>query len=419
MINNEQVIFHIDVNSAFLSWEAVHRLQHGANIDLRDIPSVVGGDPKTRHGIVLAKSIPAKKYGIKTGETLHAACSKCPDLTIVAPSYGLYSKCSDAMAKLLMEYSPNIQRFSVDECFLNFTGNNKLHGDHEAAAHKIREHIKKELGFTVSIGVSNNKLLAKMGSDLKKPDAVTTLFPKEIREKMWTRPVEDLYMVGPATAPKLKRIGIFTIGDLAKADLTYIKYKLKSHGVMIWNYANGIETSDVREENFIERRGVGNSTTISFDVEDKYTAHMILLSLTEMVSLRLRDMGCSCRVVSVKIKTDEFKRYSHQRKLFSETDCTKEIYKVVKELFNEAWQGEPIRHLSVRLSEISENNSYQKTLFDDRNLEKNRALDKTIDEIRFRFGKNSVMRSVFLNTRIKPLTGGSGDGHHPIMSSIL
>ncbi len=388
-------------------------------MDLREIPSVVGGDPKTRHGIVLTKSIPAKKYGIKTGETLHSACGKCPDLTIVSPSYGLYSKCSDAMVNLLKDYCPTIQRFSVDECFLDFSDVKNLYGDPVATAYKIKDKIKNELGFTVSIGISNIKLLAKMGSDLKKPDAVTTLFPKEIKEKMWTLPIEDLYMVGHATAPKLKRIGIFTIGDLAKADFTYIKYKFKSHGEMIWNYANGIESSDVRMDNYVKRRGLGNSTTISFDVEDRYTAHIILLSLTEMTTMRLRHMNRSCQVISVKIKTNNFMKYSHQRKLFSETNCTNEIYEVIKDLFNEAWKGEPIRHLGVRLSEITENTNYQKTFFDNENQEKYKALDRTIDDIRFRFGKNSIMRSIFLNTKIKPLTGGVGEDHYPIMSSIL
>ena len=248
----DRTIFHIDVNSAYLSWEAVYRLQHGENIDLRKIPSVVGGDPKTRHGIVLAKSIPAKRFNIKTGETLYEATNKCKNLTIVPPNYGLYMKCSNAMINLLKEYSPNIQRFSVDECFMDFTDMNALYGDSIAAAQMIKERIKKELGFTVSIGVSNNKLLAKMGSDLKKPDAVTSLFPEEIKEKMWPLPIEDLFMVGRATAPKLKKLGIFTIGDLAMANLNLIKYKLKSHGELIWNYENGIEDSKIKPSNYIE-----------------------------------------------------------------------------------------------------------------------------------------------------------------------
>lgn len=419
MNNNNRVVFHIDVNSAYLSWEAVYRLQRGETIDLRNIPAVVGGDPKTRHGIVLAKSIPAKKYKVQTGESIFTACKKCPNLTIVSPSYGLYMKSSNAMFDILKDYSPNIQRFSVDECFLDMTNMENIYEDPIKLAYKIKDRIYNELGFTVNIGVANNKLLAKIASDLKKPNMVHTLFPKEIEKKLWPLPIESLYMVGAATAPKLKRIGILTIGDLAKADLTYIKYKLKSHGEMIWNYANGIEMSDVRMENYIKRRGIGNSTTISFDVEDRYTAHMILLSITEMVAMRLRNVGYSCKVISVKIKTNEFIRYSHQRKLFSETDCTNDIYSVVKKLFNAMWKGEPIRHLGVRVSEISECKDYQKTFFDDNNFEKNKALDKAIDDIRFRFGKHAVIRSTFINSKIKPLTGGVGEDHYPMMSSLL
>lgn len=417
--NNNKVIFHIDVNSAYLSWEAVYRLQHGGKVDLRKVPAVVGGDPKTRHGIVLAKSIPAKKYGIKTGETLYTSCRKCPNLTIVPPRYELYMKCSNALFDILRTYSPKAQRFSVDECFIDMTNMEHIYGDPVKLAYNIKNRIHKELGFTVNIGISKNKLLAKVASDFKKPNMVHTLFPKEIEEKMWPMPIENLYMVGAATAPKLKRIGILTIGDLAKADLTYIKHKLKSHGETIWNYANGIEISNVRMENYVKRRGLGNSTTIPFDVKDRDTAHMILLSITEMVAMRLRNIGCSCKVVSVKIKTNEFIRYSHQRKLFSETDCTNRIYSVAKELFNEIWKGEPIRHIGVRASEISETKDYQRTFFDDENLEKNKALDKAIDDIRFRFGKDAVIRSTFLNTKIKPLTGGIGEEDYPMMSSLL
>ncbi len=418
MHDKDKIIFHIDVNSAYLSWEAVYRLQHGASVDLRKIPSVVGGDPKTRHGIVLAKSIPAKKYRIKTGETLYEATNKCPNLTIVAPNYALYMKCSDAMINILKEYSPHIQRFSVDECFLNFTNLQHLHGNPVSAAHRIKEQIKKKLGFTVSIGVSSNKLLAKMGSDLKKPDAVTTLFPEEIKEKMWPLPIEDLYMVGRDTASKLYKMGIYTIGDLAKADLNLIKYKLKSHGEMIWRYANGIETSDVRMENYITRRGLGNSTTVSFDVEDRPTAHLILLSLTEMTAMRLRDSENLCSIVSVKAKTHEFHRYSHQRKVYSPTDSTKEIYEIVKDLFDEVWDGEPLRHLGIRLSGLIPNEPYQTSIFDNKYKEKYRKLDKAVDDLRQKYGSKILMRAGFLHSGIKPMTGGVHEDY-PIMSSIL
>lgn len=414
----KRIIFHIDVNSAYLSWEAVYRLQHGDKIDLRKIPSVVGGDPKTRHGIVLAKSIPAKKYGIKTGETLYSACQKCPNLTIVSPSYGLYMKSSNAMIELLKNHSPNIQRFSVDECFIGFSNMDKIFGDPLKVAYEIKDKIHKELGFTVNIGVSTNKLLAKMASELKKPNMVHTLFPEEIKDKMWPLPVEELFMVGRATAPKLHKIGIYTIGDLAKADINLLRYKLKSHGELIWKYANGIDDSDVRISNYLAMKGLGNSTTTSFDVEDRYTAHLILLSLTEMTTMRLRDSGHMCTVISVKAKTHEFKKYSHQRKLFSATDNTKEIFEVIKELFDEVWDLSPLRHLGIRLSGLLPNDFYQTSMFDNKHKEKNRALDKTIDEIRMKFGNKSIMRAGFIHSGVKNMTGGVYE-NYPLMSNLL
>ncbi len=417
--SDDKVIFHIDVNSAYLSWEAVYRLQHGEKQDLREIPSVVGGDPKTRHGIVLAKSIPAKKFKVQTGESLYTACQKCPNLTIISPSYGLYMKCSNALVSILKEYSSKVQRYSVDECFLDYTSMNVLLGSPIEAAHKIKDRIYKELGFTVNIGISTNKLLAKMASDLKKPNRVHTLFPNEIKSKMWTLPVEDLYMVGRATAPKLHKMGIYSIGDLATADVDLIRYRLKSHGVMIWNYANGFEASKVRVNNYIHRKGVGNSTTIAYDVTDVENALMILLSLTEMVAMRLRNMGSLCRVVSVSIKTKDLKKYSHQRKLFSPTDSTNDIYIVVKKLFEEAWQNEPIRHLGVRISEICTDEFYQTSIFDGPNLERKRSLDSAIDDIRLKYGLKSIGRGSFVNSGIKPIIGGVGADDYPMMSSIL
>jgi len=413
------IIFHIDVNSAYLSWEAAYRLQMGEELDLRTIPSAVGGDPKKRNGIILTKSIPAKKYGIKTGESLHEAFKKCPNLYVVPPSYDLYIKCSNAMVNLLEEYSPKIQRYSVDECFLDYTHMEVLFGDPIEVANDIRERIKNELGFTVSIGISSNKLLAKIGSDLKKPDAVTTLFPHEISKKMWPLPVEDLFMVGSATASKLHKLGIVTIGDLANFDLDLLTYKLKSHGQLIWNYANGIENSDVRKSNRLQIKGIGNSTTASFDVETYKEAYMILLSLSETVGMRLRDSRHCARLVSVDIKTNEFACYSHQRKFNTPTDCTMQIYDYAKNLFDESWKGEKIRHLGVRVSEFCDNDMIQLNLFDTKSNEKEKALDKAIDDIRMKFHSKSVVRGCFLNSGIKPLMGGVGADDYPLMSSIL
>lgn len=415
----ERTIMHIDVNCAYLSWEAVHRLKNGEPVDLRSISSIVGGDPVSRHGIVLAKSIPAKKYNIVTGETIYSALQKCKDLTIVPPNHDMYVRCSRAMMKILEEYSPFVERYSIDEAFLDYTFMDYHFGDPITAAHKIKYRIKKELGFTVNIGISTNKLLAKMASDFSKPDQVHTLYPGEIKSKMWPLPVSDLFMVGKATLPKLHNIGIYTIGDLANYDLNIIKSKFKKNGVMIWEFANGIANSVVRSGSYIKPKGIGNSTTIAFDVTERKVAHQVLLALTETVAMRLRDQRCVVGVICVEIKSKDFISYSHQIKLLSHTDCTNEIFKAVKDLFDRSWQGEPIRHFGVRVTELCNNEFYQKSIFDEMSHEKNKALDSTIDKIRLKYGSKSVVRATFLGSGIKPLIGGVGPENYPMMSSLL
>jgi DNA polymerase IV len=414
-----RLIFHIDANSAYLSWEAVYRLQHGEKIDLRDIPSVVGGDEASRHGIVLAKSTPAKKFNIQTGETLHNARMKCPELVVVPPRYHVYVQCSSAMHALLQEYTPQIQRFSVDESFLDFSNMEHLYPDYIELAETIRQRIKRELGFTVNIGISNNKLLAKVAGDLKKPDMIHTLFPEEIEKKMWPLPVEDLFMVGRATAPKLHRLNINTIGDLARYDLDILKNALKSQGELIWNYANGIDDSEVRSQNHIEMKGIGNSTTISFDVEDKDTAHKVLLSLCETVGMRLRDSQNCCNVVAVSIRGSDLISYSRQKKLSTATDSTRKIYETVCYLFDSVWKGNPIRHLGVHITDFCGSDFYQCSLLDSFNYEKDKKLNKAIDELRLRFGNKAVFKSCFLHSGIHSMCGGVGEEDYPLMSSIL
>lgn len=414
---NKRTIFHIDANSAYLSWEAAYRLQHGETVDLRTIPSVVGGDEASRHGIILAKSIPTKKFNIKTGETLREARQKCPELVVVPPRYELYMRCSSAMRDILGEYSPNIQVFSIDECFMELTNMERLFNDPVELAHIVKDRIKHELGFTVNIGISSNKLLAKVGGDLKKPDMVHTLFPEEIAEKMWPLPVEDLYMCGRATTSKLHKMGIYRVGELAKTELSTLKYFLKSHGELLWNYANGLENSPVRPGAPIPIKGIGNSTTIPFDVEDRRTAHLVLLSLVETVAMRLRHAAFCTQLVEVSIRTNELFSYSHQEKFSVPTDCTNAIYEKACGLFDAAWKGQPIRHLGVRVSELCSNEFLQLSMFE-KNREKQKRLDAAVDRIRMQYGSKAVVRSSFLNSGLKPVTGGVIEDY-TMMSSIL
>ena len=405
IMNN--VIFHIDVNSAFLSWEAVYRIHHlGGNLDLRDIPSAVGGDVTKRHGIILAKSIPAKKYNIKTGESVPEALRKCPGLVLVPPNYNLYQKSSKAFIKILKEYGPIVEQYSIDEAFVDMTGTESLFGKPEDIANEIRERIYRELGFSVNIGISNNKVLAKMASDFKKPDKVHTLWLSEIKDKMWTLPASDLFFVGRATARKLNNLGIKTIGELAQTDLSIIKSHLGKHGEVIWSFANGIDFSAV-EPVPPPNKGYGNSTTISFDVTDAGTAKLVLLSLAETVSARLRDDNVKIKVISVGIRDFNLGYYSHQKKLNTATNITREIYESACQVFDEMWDKVPIRHLGIHTSQVVTEETRQLNLFDDMDYEKQERLDRVVDDIRKRFGADSIVRASFIKAdKVDHMSGG-------------
>ena len=415
-MDNKRIIFHIDVNSAYLSWTAAYKLQHGESLDLRTVPSVVGGDKESRHGIVLAKSIPAKKYKIETGEPIYKAISKCKELIVVKPNYNLFMKCSNAMVDLLKKYSPQIQRFSVDECFLEMSHYKQ---NYMQIAQEIKDRIEKELGFTVNIGISTNKLLAKMASDFKKPNNIHTLFKEEVEKKMWPLPVEDLFMVGRATKPKLNKLNIYTIGELASYDYDILLRVFKSFGKTLYQYANGIDDSKVRSEARGNIKGMGNSTTIAYDIDTVDEALKVLLSLAETTAARLRKSKNLCNLVAVSIKTNNFISYSHQKKLIVPTDSTNIIFNSIKQAFIESWKGEPIRHLGVRVTEFNNNDFYQSSIFEDGNIEKYQKLDKTIDSIRAKYGASSIIRSTFLHSGVKALTGGNGEEDYLFMSSIL
>ena len=403
----DKIIFHIDVNSAFLSWEAVYRLAHkGGREDLREIASAVGGDMALRHGIILAKSIPAKKYGIKTGQTILEAKRKCPTLVLVPPNYNLYEQCSAAFIEILREYSDTVEQYSIDEAFIDMSASCHLFGAPEETAEKIRNRIREELGFTVNIGISFNKLLAKMASDFQKPDRVHTLYPEEIKAKMWPLPVSDLFFVGRATTGKLFSIGIQTIGELAAADPAWLKSVLKKQGEIIWGFANGIDLSEVLAQP-APNKGYGNSTTTPYDVTDMETAEKVLLALSETVGSRLRADRVQIGVVSVGIRYADLSHVSHQKVLDSPTNLTAEIYTAACGLFRELWKGDPIRHLGVHTGRADGSDfGRQLNIFDQTDYEKLLKLDKTVDGLRSRFGNDAVMRAAFLDQPIDDMSGG-------------
>jgi DNA polymerase-4 len=412
-------IFHIDVNAAYLSWSAAYRLQQGDAVDLRFIPSVVGGNEKSRHGIVLAKSTPAKQYGIHTGEPLLAARQKCPNLMVVPPDYNLYMKASQAMIDIIQRYSPLVQQFSVDECFVDFFQIGPDKKDPVLLAHTIKDAISDELGFTVNIGVSHNKILAKMASDFKKPNLVHTLFSHELEEKLWPLPVSDLFMVGRQTSKKLYYLGITTIGELAKADTDMLYGHFKSFAHLIQSYANGVDPSPVRKNNHPLVKGMGNSTTVKFDVLEATTAYQVLLSLAESVGMRLRAAGFCAGLIAVSITSATFGHKSHQYKLSVAMNSTSYIHQVARRLFDELWDGTPIRKLGLRASDLHTNDYVQLSFLEDYDFSRDRLLDLAVDRIRGRYGLTSIQRASFLHSGLNPVTGGIGVEDYPVMTSIL
>ena len=406
----ERVIFHVDANSAFLSWTAVYKCKVlGEELDIRTVPSVVAGDKESRHSIILAKSIPAKKYGIQTGEPLFQALEKCPDLVIVQPDYPLYVEASRHFVAMLRQFSPVVEQYSIDEAWVDMTGTERLWGSPRLAAEKMRSRINEELGFTVNIGISSNKLLAKMAGDFEKPNKVHTLFPEEVAEKFWPLPVRDLFLVGAATERKLKMLGIYTIGDLAHADGAFLRKRLGKHGETIWHFANGRNADAVAPEP-AEAKGFGNSVTTAQDVVTTAQAHQVLLSLCETVAMRMRrDDKCgSC--VCVHLRTNGFQHFSHQRKLLGATNITQEIYEAACSVFDEAWDGvTPLRQLGVQMTQLSGEPYQQYDLFSGmtpQQFERKLKLDETVDALRDKFGEDILRRGQFAQKPGAHMAGG-------------
>ena len=393
-------ILHVDVNNAFLSWTAIDMLKKGSKIDIREIPSIIGGDESKRSGIVLAKSPKAKEFGIKTAETIYQAKIKCPNLQIFPSNYKIYRENSDKLYKLLLEYTDKIERFSIDECFLDMTHylmNDALLNK----AKEINKRVKEELGFTVNVGVAHNKLLAKMASDFTKPDRVHTLYEEEIPTKMWPLPVSELFMIGKRTVPKLYQMQIKTIGDLAHTNKEMLGNKFGKHGIMMWEYANGIDNSEVK---YIRERpkGIGNSITLPQDISDINKLEEILLNITDQVAYRLRKENLLANVVNVQLRTKNFSDTSHQKKLPHSTSNTKKIYTVAKELLKELYKkGTAIRLIGLRVDNLIEKNEMQLSLFDTKEEKKLDKLDETIDKLKEKYGYNFIKRGSNLKDNIK------------------
>ncbi len=387
----ERKILHVDVNNAFLSWTAVDLLKKGHPVDIRTIPSIIGGDEDRRAGIVLAKSPVAKKFGIVTGEPIYFARKKCNKIEVFPSNFELFKYYSDKLYNLLLEYTDVIERFSIDECFLDLT--HYLNGRKlEDVAKEINYRSEHELGFTVNIGVSSNKLLAKMASDFEKPNKIHTLYEYEIEDKMWSLPVSELFMIGRKTVPKLHNLRIKTIGDLAKTDKEFIVKRFGKFGITMWNYANGIDESEVNNKQELPK-SIGNSVTLPNDLKDIDEINKIVVALCEQVSYRLRHYNLVASTVNVQLRNKDFVDHSHQKQLKFETSSTKEIIETAKEILKEMYNGESIRLVGVRVDNLENKEETQISFFSKDNEEKQEKLDNVLDSLKSKFGYNSVTRA--------------------------
>ena len=395
----DRIVIHVDVNNAFLSWTAVNMLKNGSKIDIRKRYAVIGGDEAQRRGIVLAKSIPCKSKGVTTGETLYSARRKCPYLDVYPPEFYTYKKYSDMMYEYLLNYTDMIERYSIDECFIEYTNSQNLFGDPVKIAYKIKDDIKNKFGFTVNVGVGNNKLLAKMASDFSKPDKVHTLFYDEIEKKMWTLDVSDLFMIGKSTSKKLYELGIKTIYELAHTDREFLVRHFKSFGNIMYEYANGIDNSLVETERG-NPKSISNSVVLPYDYHDKEEILKVMKELSMEVGKTLRKKNMYAMNVSIWIKYSDFTKMSKQNTLENQINSDIDIYNHAVSIFNKLWdQEKKIRALCVGVSNLSDKYREQLNIFNvnENHIKKDMDLQKTIDNIRKKYGNDSITYADILN----------------------
>lgn len=387
----ERIIFHIDVNNAFLSWSAVKLLKEGYPIDIRTIPAIIAGDETKRHGVVLAKSPVAKRFGIVTAETIYSAKKKCPFLKIFPPDMSYYKEMSDMLIKYISGFSPVLEQFSIDECFLDLTGTHYLYDDVVALAYKMKDEIYAKFGFTVNIGIANNKLLAKMASDFEKPNRVHTLFDTEIESKFFPLPLEDLFMVGKKTATKLRKLGFTTIGSIANSDQNLLIKEFKSLGKEIYEHACGIDLTEV-DSSLSLNKSISASLTLPYDTDDIDILKKVLRKQIDEVGRSLRRQNLYASVVTVTFKTRDFVSYSKQMSLSRPISSNEDIYDIVIKILYNAWNFEKIRNIGIRLSKFNDKKFEKIDLFTDsveNDLEKEK-FQAAIDKIKDKYGADII-----------------------------
>lgn len=395
----ERIIMHIDVNNAFLSWSAIDLLNKGYKYDIRNSYAVIGGDESARSGIVLAKSMPAKKMGIYTSQTLYSARKQCPVLKVYPPNFSFYSEMSHKLFELISKYTPDIEVASIDECYLDYTPVRNLYGEPLEFAKKLQKEIYDTLKFTVNIGIAENKLCAKMASDFSKPYKIHTFYPEEIASKMWPLPVGDLFGIGKKTAEKLKTLGIDTIYSLAHADVSLLQHYFKNMATVMIDSANGRDDSKVVSE-IEEAKGISNEITLDHDVTTKAELYEHLQFLSEKVGRRIRLNNRYALVIAIILKDKYFKRMTRQRKIDNPTNNSDEIFKISKEILNEIEEIKPVRLIGIRLDKLCNKKTYQVSLFDDVSVkEDNDNLDRVIDVINNKYGRSIVRKASLINTK--------------------
>ena len=391
----QRIILHIDVNSAFLSWSALKLLEEGYKKDIRNEVSVIAGDPSKRHGVIVAASVPAKKMGIRPPTNLFEARKLCKDLIVIKPDRNYYFKKSNQMITLLKKLFDKVEQYSIDECFVDYTSYKKIYGDEIKFAHKLKNEIYKRFGFTVNIGIGNNKLCAKMASDFEKPNKVHTLYENEFKDKVWHLDISNLFMAGKSACKTLRELNINTIGDLANSDKNMIIRHLKSHGKLLWEYANCIDNSEIDIDRYNDRKGIGFSSTLEYDMDDKEEIYEYLYGFSKDISKKLKEKKVYASNITVTIRNNEFKTYNHGHKYLNSINETEEIYQKAIELFNNIWKKEPIRLIGLRVTDFTDSNNYQLSLFEEnKKVNNDIKTDEIINNINNKFGKNIIKKGV-------------------------
>lgn len=386
----ERIVLHIDVNSAFLSWSALKLLEEGYKKDIRNEIAVIAGDPNKRHGVIVAASLPAKKIGIKPPVNLFEARKLCKNLIVIKPDYKYYKMKSDSMMNFIKKLFPDFQQYSIDECFVEYTSMKRIYGDEVKFAYKLKDEIYKRFGFTVNIGIGNNKVCAKMASDFEKPFKVHTLYQNEFKEKMYKKDISELFMSGKASCKKLRELNINTIEELANSDVNMLTRHLKSMGKLLYEYANGIDDSKV-ENQYDDRKGIGFSRTLEEDTIDKEKIFKYLKMFSDSISNELKRRNLYANTLIITIRNNEFKTNNHQKKYTNSFYKNNDIYEKSKDLFLELWDKQNVRLIGLRVTDFSSTNNVQLSMFDKKNENaKLYELEKIVDNINNKLGNSYI-----------------------------